>query len=335
MAGQDNREPIDPVDQLLEWHLNLMDGESSAQFETQLRENSQLQKKSELLGRVLSPLDHWSVVPAPSNLAENVLDAVSRSGRAERQPASGRPNFSFPFFRIRDFVAAAACVGLLMGVFVPAASALRGRSQRILCSGNMHTIAQGLNQYQASFAGALPFAGVAPDSTWLPGEDPTCFSSNSRHVFLLIKNGFVNKPNAFLCPSKKNAAPMNVAGLQGCDDFGDENNISYDSHNLAGTNPNLRPTTSLAYLADPNPLFIGARFNREVDPQQANSPAHGGCGQTVLFLDGRAEYVRTPILGANKDNMWTIEGVRQYTGRETPTRPYDSFLVPGIPKIHR
>ena len=128
---------------------------------------------------------------------------------------------------------------------------------------------------------------------------------------------------------------MNVAALEGCDDFGEGNNISYDSHNLAGTSPNLRPSVVIAYLADPNPLFIGGRFNGDIDPQIANSPAHGGRGQTVLFLDGRAEYMRTPVYGDHKDNLWTIEGVSRYTGTETPTRPTDSFLVPGVPKIHR
>lgn len=231
-------------------------------------------------------------------------------------------------------LAVAACLALLFGAFVPGASALRSRSQRILCAGNLHDIGLGLSQYQASFAGSLPFAGFAPDSTWLPGSDPTCYSSNSRHVFLLHKNGFVSKGAAFLCPGSKNAAPMKVAALEGCEDFGD-GNISYDSHNLAGSLPNLRPTAVIAYLGDPNPLFIGAKFNGNVDPGVANSPAHGGCGQTVLFLDGRADYMRTPVYGQHKDNVWTIEGVRNYTGRETPSQPTDSFLVPGIPKIHR
>ena len=333
MANTDQHGP-DPVDQLLEWHLNLLDAESAGRLEAELRRNADLRVKSQRLGRVLRPLDHWAVHTGPPNLSENILEAVRRGGGVPAAPVERRRTFLFPFTRMRDVIAAAACIVVLMGVFVPGASALRSRSQRALCANNMHAVALGLGQYQASFGGALPFAGFAPDSNWLTGDDPTCYASNSRHVFLLFKHGFVTKPNTFLCPSNKDAAPMKVAGLEACDDFREGNNISYDSHNLAGTAPNLRPTAVIAYLADPNPLFIGAKFNGNVDPQK-NSPAHGGCGQTVLMVDGRAEYLRTPMLSQRKDNVWTIEGVSKYFGRETPTRLDDSFLVPGLPKIHR
>lgn len=324
----------DPSQQLLEWHLNLLDAEASQRLEIRLQTDPKLRAQSQKLGRILRPLDHWSVHPGPANLAENVLKAV-QSARLKRIEQNTRQAPVFPFFKIRDIAAVAACIAVLMGVFVPGASALRSRSQRVLCASNMHDIGLGLSQYQASFAGSLPFAGFAPDPAWLPGEDPTCYASNSRHVFLLHKHGFVPKPNAFICPSNKNASPMKVAALQGCDDFGEGNNISYDSHNLSGSSPYLRPTEAIAYLGDPNPLFIGAKFNEEIDPQSANSPAHGGCGQTVLLLDGRAEYMRTPVYGNHKDNVWTIDGVRHYTGVEAPSRPNDSFLVPGVPKIHR
>lgn len=330
-----NRKENDAADQLLEWHLNLLDDDAAKWVESELQRDARLQAHSQKLGRILRPLDHWTAHPGPPNLAENILQAIKHGRTAEPLEVPRNRTFAFPFFRMRDIGAIAACIALLLGVFVPGASALRSRSQRILCASNLHDIGQGLSQYQASFAGSLPFAGFAPDSTWLPGDDPTCYSSNSRHVFLLHKFGFVAKPNAFLCPSNKSAAPMKVAALDGCDDFGAGNNISYDSHNLAGTTPNLRPGAAIAYLADPNPLFIGARFNGDIDPQVANSPAHGGCGQTVLLLDGRAEYMKSPVYGDHKDNVWTIEGVRKYTGRETPTRPTDSFLVPGLPKIHR
>ena len=330
-----NRNENNPSDQLLEWHLNLLDEDAAMRVEAQLQRDPGLKAQSQKLGRVLRPLDHWSVHTGPPNLAESVLNAVKQAGSPVLQKAPRRQMLAFPFFNIRDIGAVAACLVLLLGVFVPGASALRSRSQRVLCANNMHGIGQGLSQYQTSFAGSLPFAGFASDSAWLPGRDPTCYSSNSRHVFLLHKLGFVAKPNAFLCPSNKNAAPMKVAALGRCDDFGEGNNISYDSHNLAGATPNLRPIATIAYLADPNPLFIGGRFNGDIDPQVANSPAHGGRGQTVLLLDGRVEYMRTPVYGDHKDNVWTIEGVRHYAGTETPTRLTDSFLVPGVPKIQR
>jgi hypothetical protein len=115
------------------------------------------------------------------------------------------------------------------------------------------------------------------------------------------------------------------------DDFPAHPNISYDSLNLAGANPNLRPPTALAYISDANPLFVGARFNAGVDPTRTNSPAHRGKGQTVLRLDGSAAFVATPVYAANGDNLWTISNVQEYRGTETATRADDAFLVPGFP----
>lgn len=331
-----SNQPNDSLDKLLEWHLNLLNPGEAAWMEAQLQRDATLREQSKTLGRILRPLDQWSVHAGPSNLVETTLRAVRLSSQPDERAMDDRRGWVFPSFRSRDLIAAAASIVVLLGAFVPASSALRSRSQRVLCANNMHTIGMGLSQYQATFAGSLPFAGFA-DSAWLPGADPTCYSSNSRHVFLLRKLQFVTKPNAFVCPSSKidESKIVRKTPLEGCDDFGDGTAISYDSHNLAGPVPNLRPQTVIAYLADPNPLFIGQRFNENIDPQVANSPAHGGCGQTILLLDGRAEYFRTPVYGQHKDNVWTIEGVRRYTGVETPKNSNDSFLVPGAPKLHR
>ena len=331
-----------PADLLLEWHLNLLDDGDRLLVEAELQRDAGLRAKSDRLGRILRPLDHWTVSTGPADLAERVLYAVERT--TSRNVAVFTPVaegtepalFRFPFFRLRDLSAAAACILLLLSVSIPGVSALRARSQRTLCANNLSDIFQGLGAYQATFAGALPFAGIAQNAAWLPGrDDRTNYASNSRHIFLLLKHRFVVRPDAFLCPCAKDAEPMKIADLAHCDDFSSERNIRFDSLNLAGPSPNIRPTAAIAYLADANPLFIGAHFNEGIDPQIANSPAHGGRGQTVLILDGRAEYLRSPIYGAHKDNVWVIEGVRRYTGNEVPTRSDDAFLVPGFPQGNR
>jgi hypothetical protein len=37
--------------------------------------------------------------------------------------------------------------------------------------------------------------------------------------------------------------------------------------------------------------------------------------------------MKTPNCGVNGDNIWTLEGVRQYTGREGPRVETDSHLL--------
>jgi hypothetical protein len=332
-----------PADSLLEWHLNSQGDGDRSRIEAELHRDEELQAKSNRLGRILRPLDHWTVSSGSADLAERVLRVVEQSATSGADAAFApvaEPADSgiirFPFLRLRDLAAAAACIILLLGVSIPGVSALRSRSQRTFCANNLSGIFQGVGAYQAAYAGALPFAGFAQNAAWLPDRnDRSPYTSNSRHVYLLLKHRFVAKPQIFLCPCAEDAEPMNAADTANNDDFAGARNICYDSLNLAGPSPNIRPAATIAYLGDANPLFVGARFNEGLDPQIANSPAHGGRGQTILILDGHAEYLRSPIYGSHKDNVWVIEGVRRYTGNEVTARPDDAFLVPGFPRGDR
>jgi hypothetical protein len=325
-----------PEHLLLDWHLNRLEGEERSWIEQELRRDAALSAKSDQLRRVLEPLDSWQVPRPPAHLADKVLAFIRQSkGQWDTSLPFEPPALkgdtrerAWPFFRLREMVAVAACVMLLAGVMVPGISEMRGRSQRAVCAGNLGSIFRGLSAYRADHGESLPYAGAA--TAWLPGENRD-FASNSRHAFLLAKLNFVPDLSSFLCPGDGEARPMAAEQRAAFADFAASENLSYDSLNLAGKSPNVRPATSVAYLGDRNPLFIGGRFNETVDPDHTNSPAHRGRGQTVLTLDGTAQFARTPIFGTAKDNVWIVNGVRSYTGAETPTQRNDSFLVPGFP----
>jgi hypothetical protein len=304
-------------------------------MEAELRRDAELRAKSDRLGRVLQPLDHARPGPAPASLAENVLAYIARATDPllpiPFDADSGGRSRS-PFIRMRELIAVAACLLLLVGVAVPGVSELRGRSQRALCANNLSTIFQGASAYQQAFADSLPFAGGVAGGSWLPGgESGTPYASNSRHPYLLVKLNYGPKPKDFICPGGSDAEAMPADQVAGLDDFGAARNNSYDSLNLAGASPNLRPPVAIAYISDANPLFVGARFNDTVDPSCTNSAAHGGRGQTVLTLNGSVQFVRSPIYDATRDNLWTIVDVRRYRGTESTTRNDDAFLVPGYP----
>jgi len=84
-------------------------------------------------------------------------------------------------------------------------------------------------------------------------------------------------------------------------------------------------------MGDANPLFTRARFNASVDPDTANSLAHGRNGQTLLMLDGSARWVNSPLVGPNADNIWLAGTIRRYTGTESRMGPDDVQLIPGFP----
>jgi hypothetical protein len=117
-------------------------------------------------------------------------------------------------------------------------------------------------------------------------------------------------------------------------DFTESRNISYSYQNMAGVRPALHDSPDLPILADNNPIFDDGRplFDLRYrlglsDPAEANSRAHGGTGQNILTLGGRVRWVTTPNAGVNGDNIWTLRGVRSYSGREGPQTATDSHLL--------
>lgn len=321
---------------LLDWHLDRLGEPDRSWIEEELRRNAELRAKSDRLQRILEPLDNWGVPSPRPNLADKVLAYIEESVRkvegAAPVPISGHGHIGGAFWSFRDLVAVAACLLLLVGVAVPGVTGLRSRAQRALCANNLGSIFHGVSSYRQDFAGALPFAGVLANASWLPGgarDRP--YGSNSRHVYLLVKLNHGPTPKDFVCPAARSAKPMRVADLAAHRDFARACNNCYDSLNLAGSSPNLRPRARTPYLSDVNPLFVGARFNASIDPDRTNSPAHGGRGQTVLTLDGSARWMTTPIYGPKRDNLWLIGNIRRYTGVESPTNRDDVQLVPGYP----
>ena len=329
-----NRDDRNIEETLLDWHLERLDDDARAWVEQELRRDAQLRAQSDRIGMVLQPLDHWRVSAAPSDLADKVMAYIDKADSVGAEPLMF-PTEAAPIgrrfpFALREVVAAAACILLLIGVFVPGAAELRERSRRAMCAGNLGSIFRGVSAYRQAFAGALPFAGNVPGSSWLPGgatDGP--FQSNSRHTYLLVKLNYVPTPDHFACGSSESELREVSTDLASSDDFSGVRGVRFATMNLAGGRPNLRPTGAVAYISDANPLFVNARFDSGIDPYKTNSPSHSGRGQNVLTLDGSATWMPKPVYGPKHDNLWLIGNVRNYSGTELP-QPGDVQLVPGF-----
>ncbi len=334
-----NEDRTTPEERLLDLHLDRLDDEQRVLVETELQQDAAMQEKSQRLGRILKPLDYWQPAAATDRLADRILDTIRGQqlpGIIKMQPESidaYRPRF----LQFRDLAAVAACVLLLVGVFVPGLSAVRSRSQRAACANNLGSIFRGTSIYQEVFAGSLPFAGQAPNAMWLPSSDSSRpFASNSRHSYLLVKGGYGPTAKNFICPSDDTAVPMVVDDFTTRKDFTRAANISYDALNLCsgggpGDASKLRPRKSLVYMGDSNPLFTNAKFNPAVNADVTNSLAHGRGGQTLLTLDGAARWAKSPLVGPNQDNIWLAGTIRNYTGSESRSGTNDVQLIPGLP----
>lgn len=331
-----SHQPRRDVESIVDWHLDQLDDEARLRFLQELDRRDDLRKKSVRLGQLLAPLDLWSAAAPPAHLVNRVLAQVSTPARIEEEVAAPTRR-TRPFLSLREFAAMAACVVLLMGVLFPVMSEVRKRSQQSWCCGNLRSIANALAAYEQESGGSLPYAGSLTATAWLPeGANGVELLSNSRHFFRLLKGGYISNTEELICPSDPSGLALSGKNVwASMEDFVDAQQMSYDTLNLAGATPQVRPQANLAYMGDANPLFRGGRFHAKVDPTRSNSAAHGGRGQNVLAIDGSASFIESPKFGPKGDNIWMSGDLREYHGTETPNGADDSQLIPGIPGASR
>lgn len=328
--------------QLLDLHLGrLSDAERDVVLQ-RVASDPQAARDHEALSGIFAALQSIQSVPAPSaDLGARIAAKISAAPRLRVVPRTsasreGEGNLSLVrrVFSIRDVIASAAMVVLIVGVGVPSLMQVRERSQRMACSSQLARLGQGFAMYGSTFGDSLPFTGWSSQATWAPSNDPSLITQpNRRHLYPLVRIGAVN-PQSFICPSTSDVAMSHTQVTQ-FDDFPDSRNESFAYQNMAGVRPNMRGNADLPVVADDNPLFDNGRclltdISTRLGLQKAgdqNSRAHGGHGQNILTIGGRVKWTDTPKTGVNEDNIWTLQGEDKYTGREGPQSATDSHLL--------
>lgn len=234
---------------------------------------------------------------------------------------------------LRDVVAIAALIVLAVGLGVPSMLHMRDRQQRLGCSLNLARLGSAVQQYASAFGGSLPFAGWSQGSSWQPRPEPGIQTvPNRRHVYPLLRLAFIPDPRLLVCPSQQHM-PMPLDEVRRCDDFLEARNLSYPYQNMAGVRPSAKDDPRLPIMSDENPLFadgvplFDARRFVRTNPAAANSLAHGGAGQNILTLLGEVRWTTTPLVGIDRDSIWTLSGVTEYRGYEGPSCATDSHLL--------
>jgi hypothetical protein len=344
---------IEPMDReyefdprLIDLHLGALQDAQRARVLEEIAADAELTRQHEMLTAVFAALAAAQPVSAPGGLLERVRMRTRRaagsravppgvvSADAESDDAMGRAALLLRFSNIRDIVAIAAMIVLAVGVGFPSLLHVRERNQRMGCSFNLARVGQGIQAYATTYRAAIPFAGWRPgQSVWRPSSDPSSRAvPNRTHIYRLLSDRIVTEPRLFVCPSRMDV-PMPPGEIDRSDSFLESRNISYAYFNMAGVRPTQSDDPELVILADDNPLFedglplFDLRRLRPGPPSAANSRAHRGDGQNVLTLDGRVKWTLTPLCGVGGDNIWELQGVREYTGREGPATATDSHLL--------
>jgi len=303
----------------------------------------------------LSQLDNVKYEPCPENLVELTvaklkLAASSEQARLESLLAveqsktthmeSPIATTSRSFWRnVVEVGAIAAVVLVVAGVSFPSLSRMR---QKAVCKAHLMRIGRAIARYANDHDGALPSVVMTAGSPWWNvGDQGAKNQSNTRHVWLLVKKGYLDG-KYFVCPGRKDAKAVNYtpAQLAGYNDFPSRQHINYSFTFISGKTRKVQKERRSVLMADLNPVFekvfdegrcvsLPDKTTRKfLENQLLNimSVNHGGRGQNILFNDGSCEFKKTrKIFG---DDIFTIRNVLYYSGCEVPTCEEDIFLAP-------
>lgn len=316
------------------------------------------------LVETLSGLDSLKYEPCPENLVELT---VARLKHAAAVPVSGssqlkallkeqqdNPEYlpaSQSSLKVKngsrwrpvvEILATAAAIVLAAGILFPSLGAMRERSRQIACAKNLGQIGQALSAFAAEHNGRLSEIKVQSGSPWWKvGYQGPEIHSNTRYVWQLVKEGYVDGA-VFVCGGHLEGRPVrfDAATMTELNDFPSRRHVSYSFMLLCYKNDKLIDRSRKIIVADMNPIFQQIPFQPSIYQQlnefervqlneqlrQMLSPNHRRKGQNSLFCDGSVEFIQTRVY--NNDDIFTIQGVDTYTGKETPFNPDDIFLVP-------
>lgn len=337
----------DKLQRLLDYHLGLDEPEGRRETESMLASDPEMQKLDVTVKRTLGPLDSWPDEECPADLADRTMrfiDLHERLGIGDKshqgQADSKRGRWILSNFR--EVAAIAACLLIVAIIAPPGARYARQRSRQAVCSSQLARLGSAIGEYANNNQGFLPHVEHQPGATWWNvGRQDQINTSNTRNIFLLVKQGYV-PPELFLCPDspyrKRRPKSYSSDAIRAMHDFAGRGDVNYsfrlmfNRHQLRLSNMARQP-----FMADQNPLF--AAF--DIEKQKAldisandgwllrvNSPNHNARGQNVLFGDGNVEFKSHRNIDITMDDIFTINRADIYYGNEIPESDDDVFIAP-------
>jgi len=190
-------------------------------------------------------------------------------------------------FTLIELLVVIAIIGILAGILLPVLSRARESARKTQCMSNVKQIGMGLIMY------ANENSETFPSST---ATNPAMASLN------LLYDTYISDNKVFNCPSDTSVtaalnAGMSVSTSGGTEAFTQTQcSYGYDrSHTQADD-------ADVALLADRPPAGT---------PDSTTSSAnHNGRGQNVVYVDGHAEFVNSPLAGwyssdgTTRDNIY-------------------------------
>ena len=238
-----------------------------------------------------------------------------------------------------QIIAVAAILLFAFSLAWPALKMARQRQYQTLCRGQLASVYRGLAQYINDHDAPPTILTSAGEPWWKVGYRPQGREnhSNTRVVWLLVKNGYV-EPSKFGCAGrpKPEKPDFSVCRAKNLNDFPGREYIDYSfriSHRRASRVPRLPSVL----MADLNPLceMMPTDFSKSCKVRldlSANSKNHQGRGQNLLITAGSVWFSTTRVAASDEnDDIYTLRSMTHgcdVNGCEIPVSEDDVFLAP-------
>jgi hypothetical protein len=330
---------------LFDYAVGLTSEQENVEAKALIASNEQASKMHLSLKAALTPLDSIAFEPCPDELVEGTIqraNSLANSSHiklehllADEQKQAVTTKTSF-WHNFGELAAVAAAILLIAGILFPLLTYARQKSFQQRCQMQLGSIFQGLSNYVSDYDGNPPMVATSAGAPWWKvGYQGKENCSNTRCVWLLVRNKYVEPVN-FVCPGTPGRAlQFDSRDMQNYNDFPDRSNITYSIRVRCPNAPCTFGTEPI--MADSNPIFDGMKADSSGEFKlmltdrlfAINSGNHNRRGQNVLFGDGSVKFIKGRSIGT--DDIFTLQQMRpgfEVKGCELPSSQSDAFLAP-------
>ncbi|MHC4132739.1 MAG: hypothetical protein ACYSSP_11765 [Planctomycetota bacterium] len=334
---------------IFDYCMGLTNEEQSAEADHLIFSNAEAQEVHARLQAALDPLQKAEFEKCPDYLAENTvlcLNEAARAGqeRLEELLASEQTKtikIRSSFYNFGKVLAAAAVLLFVAGVFFPTFNLIRQNAWKQQCQMQLSGIYSGLRNYMLDHDTKMPCTGLKQGQPWwkigYQGEEN---SSNTRRIWLLVKNDYVDDLKNFICPGNEQSRELDLAlskiNVEKHNDFPTRWHITYSVRLRCPESAIEETNGQKVLIADLNPLFeklpedysgqLSLKLNEEL--ANLNSVNHKRKGQNVLFINGAVTFTNERHTNISEDDIYTLRDTEIYRGIEVPSTEADAFLAP-------
>jgi hypothetical protein len=337
---------------LFDYCVGVASKEEAIEAETLISSNKEAAEIHSTFKIVFEPLESLRSESCPDDLAEGTvwrLNNLARSSQlqleqllaAEQKHDATEKSSLWVNLGKRLAIAAVFMVvgGALITAFNIVSNYARQQSLQQQCQMQLFRIGQAIDNYKSDHEGAAPAVATAAGAPWWKvGDQGDENQSNTRHMWLLVKDGYIN-PADFVCPGSKHSGiiKLDPAEIKNYNDFPDRKHVTFSFRIRCDKSKTEDESGRKVLIADLSPVFF-ERLPKDYSEQlklqldkallTLNSINHNHRGQNALFSDGSIEFIKSRQVGITGDDIFTLQNTEVYHGVEVPSSETDVFLAP-------